>query len=297
MKNTCRICFFESNENVFSLEEVRQNTKETFDYFKCTNCGSVQIATIPSEMDKYYENYYSLERVAAEKKLRSIIRREVFKYRLSNQSLFGKFVSILNPNMFAWIRPKTFHFNSNILDIGCGNGSLLHKMAESGFTSLTGVDPFIQKSLKYKINNVDISIYKDKFENLSEKYDVIMLHHVIEHMDDQQDFFLKIKKLMHSKSKLIFVLPIISDRLWDIYGAKGFQFEDIPRHFYIHSKKSFEIILSNHGFKIISSVSFFEKKVLNDIHGNCSIKNKNNFKNVLLKEQDTGLISYYVELV
>lgn len=296
MKNTCRICFFESNENVFSLEEVRQNTKETFDYFKCTNCGSVQIATIPSEMDKYYENYYSLERVAAEKKLRSIIRREVFKYRLSNQSLFGKFVSILNPNMFAWIRPKTFHFNSSILDIGCGNGSLLHKMAESGFTNLTGVDPFIKFSKIDIVNDVKINLFKEQFTNLSDKYDIIMLHHVLEHIENQHDFFTNIKRIMHPNSKIIFVLPIISDMLWNIYGIKSFQFEDIPRHLYIHSQKSFEWMIMKYGYKIINKKSLFEEKILNNIYGESEIYEKSSFKKELIMKHDTGLICYYVEL-
>lgn len=296
MKNRCRICDNEVIENVYQVKEVRQKTGEIFEFFKCDRCGCVQIISIPHDIGKYYKNYYSFESIIATNKIKSFLRKAVFKYRLFNNNFLGYLISKLNPNMFSWIESYLFDFNSSVLDIGCGNGALLYKMAESGFTNLTGVDPFIKFSKIDIVNDVKINLFKEQFTNLSDKYDIIMLHHVLEHIENQHDFFTNIKRIMHPNSKIIFVLPIISDMLWNIYGIKSFQFEDIPRHLYIHSQKSFEWMIMKYGYKIINKKSLFEEKILNNIYGESEIYEKSSFKKELIMKHDTGLICYYVEL-
>ncbi len=43
------------------------------------------------------------------------------------------------------MRIPEIKFRDRILDVGCGNGSLLAQLLKIGFTNLTGVDPFINE--------------------------------------------------------------------------------------------------------------------------------------------------------
>jgi len=296
MDDQCKICNSLLSKEINIAIEVRQKTNEEFIYLKCDTCGCVQIGQIPTNIEKYYNNYYSLNGIEKSKQIISFLRKSVFKFRLNNKNILGLLITMINPNMFFWMEKKMFDFNSKILDIGCGNGSLLVKMAESGFVNLTGVDLFINNDITYFIDQTEIKVLKKNFSDLSEKYDLIMLHHVLEHIPDQHDFFKNIKKIMHKETKILFVLPIISDTIWDIYGIKGFQFEDAPRHFYIHSKKSLLLLFELYGLKIIKMKSFFEDKVLNNIYNNSIIDNPKKIKKSILNKQDTGLMVYYLTL-
>lgn len=292
----CRVCSSHQIKKTFIATEVRQKTNEEFTYFRCDCCGCVQIAIIPVNIEKYYDNYYSLASVEKSNIAKSFFRKKVFKYRLFKTDIFGKLITIFKPEMFNWIEPKMFNFHSKILDVGSGNGSLLVKMSESGFKNLAGVDLFINDDIIYNVNKNEIGILKKDISEIKEKYDFIMLHHVIEHIPNQHDFFNNIKKIMHSDSKLVFVLPIVSDILWDIYGINGFQFEDTPRHFYIHSKKSLNYLFKYYGFKIDKMKSFFEDKVMKNIYNINEIKNPMKLKKSLMNKQDTGLMVYYLSL-
>ena len=47
-------------------------------------------------------------------------------------------------------------YNSQILDIGCGNGYNLQMLADLGFNNLNGMEPFLEK----EINTKDYTIFK-----------------------------------------------------------------------------------------------------------------------------------------
>ena len=96
----------------------------------------------------------------------------------------------------------------NILDLGCGGGLTCEPLARLG-ANVTGID-FIKKNIqvakKHSLNsNLNINyINKDLNEiELKNKYDVILLLEVIEHINDWQSLIKKIKKILKPKGKLI----------------------------------------------------------------------------------------------
>ena len=96
----------------------------------------------------------------------------------------------------------------NILDLGCGGGLTCEPLARLG-ANVTGID-FIKKNIqvakKHSLNStLDINyINKDLNKiKLKNKYDVILLLEVIEHINDWQSLIKKIKKNLKPKGKLI----------------------------------------------------------------------------------------------
>lgn len=101
-----------------------------------------------------------------------------------------------------------------LLDIGCGQDTLFYKYLEYHFPedikriSYIGLDPLIDEKL---INNKKIEIITDKYEDyfskLSNKYDLIVIFAVLEHVDDPGDLVNKLSKLLIKKGLLIGTTP------------------------------------------------------------------------------------------
>lgn len=248
MQYTCRICGEESTEK-YIAREVKQGTSEEFVYFKCPNCGCLQIAKIPDNIAKYYENYYSItKRGANESALKSLLRKLLFRAIIQKRFFHHLFANINNG--FEWMNHARIDFTSKIIDVGCGSGRLLIKMANSGFCHLQGIDPYIETPLTYKCQSCSFSIIKGDIESLSEQYDFVMLHHVLEHIDNQDEVFRTLKRLLAPNGQILINIPIVDSAIWDIYKTDCFQLEDAPRHLYLHTLKSIQLLADAHHLRI-----------------------------------------------
>ncbi|MEB0263359.1 MULTISPECIES: class I SAM-dependent methyltransferase [unclassified Mucilaginibacter] len=70
---------------------------------------------------------------------------------------------------------------AKFLDIGCGKGQLICELFNLGFEHVTSVDKFIGNEILHGFN-VEV-LKKDLSEMPSNTYDVLITHHVLEHMD------------------------------------------------------------------------------------------------------------------
>ena len=84
---------------------------------------------------------------------------------------------------------------------------------------------------------------------MTEQFDVIMLHHSFEHMDDPAGIILQIARLLSEKGVAIIRIPIASSFAWKHYGVNWIHL-DAPRHLYLHTVKSMEILTSRAGLEI-----------------------------------------------
>jgi SAM-dependent methyltransferase len=260
---TCRICGNIDGLRHYSVSEMMMGTHDVFDYFQCPSCGCLQISEIPANLGKYYpENYYSYRNKARNLnyKLRSWIDRQRVLASLRGTSTVGSIVNRYSKPLeyISWIRDIQIDFDSAILDIGCGQGRLLLRMSMGGFTNLTGVDPFIDNDISYYDN---IRIHKqdlDEFSDSKRKYDLIMLHHSLEHMPDQSRAFDSISKLLSPGGTALIRIPLADSYAWEHYRENWVQL-DPPRHLYLHSRESLGLLAEKHGF-IVSNVVYDSAK-------------------------------------
>ena len=149
--------------------------------------------------------------------------------------------------------------NAKILDIGSGGGEILKRLEVLGFTDLTGSDPFIEKDV-YLSNN--LRLLKKDIAELEGKYDIIMLHHCLEHMDNHAEVLIQLNQLLTDDGRLLIRIPVFSKPLFEKYGVKLFSL-DPPRHLFVHSPKSIKYIVEKHGFEILES--YHDANVINII--------------------------------
>ena len=256
MKFTCRICGNADDNTSYDVFEMMLGTRDKFTYFKCDSCGCLQIANFPDNISKYYpDNYYSFntyQKLNKTRALRSWFDKHRVDDALHNANIIGKLSNLLSKPLdyIPYLKPVNIKKDDSILDIGCGTGRLLQRMAMGGFTNLIGLDPFIEKNISYNsgVTIVKSSI-KDFSNNPANKFKVIMLHHSFEHMPDPLNVLINIQQILEKDGVIILRIPLVDSYAWNEYKENWVQL-DAPRHFFLHSRKSLTILLDKSGFEI-----------------------------------------------
>jgi SAM-dependent methyltransferase len=252
----CRICFNEKNNTPYVLREMMFGTKETFEYFQCSSCDCIQIKEVPQNLGDYYpSNYYSFsDNTSKIKKLNYFKRLQYEHLSGIKPSFLGAIVSYRYKSGFAdvykWCKSmKMNDKNARILDIGSGGGEILKRLEVLGFTDLTGSDPFIEKDVYLSDN---LRLLKKDISELEGKYDIIMSHHSLEHIDNHAQVLSHINNLLADDGRVLIRIPIFSKPLFEKYGVDLVTL-DPPRHLYVHSFKSITTLLEKQGFEVLES--------------------------------------------
>jgi 2-polyprenyl-3-methyl-5-hydroxy-6-metoxy-1,4-benzoquinol methylase len=240
-------------------------TRDEFEYQQCADCSCLQIVDIPHNMGRYYpEQYYSkhIKKQHRHNIMLSALREMKLDAALGGHKLKSAILFFLRrPRLPEWINYLNLNSNSRVLDVGCGAGKLLLKLDKKGFRRLEGVDPFIDESISYpcgvriyKKQIWDIAKDNDKFKS----FDLVMMHHSLEHIPDQHRTFVAASDLLKAQGALLIRVPLSSSWAWEHYRENWVQL-DPPRHLYLHSLKSMELLGSKHGF-MLNSVHFDSTK-------------------------------------
>lgn len=301
----CRICGHSTNNpESYHVTETRLGLDDSFEYVRCPKCGCIQIRQIPEELGKYYSSqYYSLRKRNEEEDnsfFRVFLRKHIINHRLSNNDFLGKCFVKIQPNSFEWVEPGLFSKSSSILDIGCGTGRLIIKLAKSGFVKVTGIEPFIDEDIHYRIGNQDIMVYKKELRDVTGTFDVIILNHVVEHLTNPAEALTQVTRLMHAESRLVISLPLFSTFFWEQYGIKSLPFADAPRHLHIFTYDGFCQLADKAGLSLVHSKPYIYEGAFMDVFGHYSDyimkTNRTELVHRLLRDNDTGLVYLYFKL-
>ena len=250
VKLECRICNNQLDNKIYRVREMYFGTREEFEYIECHACGCLQIKEYPEDISKHYpENYGSFvgkkefNQSVFISKIRNIKLRHALNYK---KSILGIILnSLIKPGFEQKLAPAKINENSSILDIGSGEGMLLLNLRGKGFKNITGSDIFIKNDIVY---DQHLRILKKSLFDFNEKFDLVMLNHSLEHMPDQDKVFQKLRTLVKPGGMVIIRIPIKTDFIWELYGTDWVQI-DAPRHYYLHTLKSIQIIAQRNNFK------------------------------------------------
>lgn len=194
-----------------------------------------------------------------------ILYKILLKLSLKFSNFNYKLISYLAIKNEGGIHPKhrllkyhNFFLNNislddNVLDIGCGNGELAFDVAKKAKNVVAvDIDPekidaaktkHVGQNIKYKIADAT----KDLNE---EKYDVIMLSNVLEHIENRVEFLEKIKPLA---DKFLIRVPTF-DRDWvPLYKKElGIEWRLDLTHYIEFTEKTFREEIFAAGLKIES---------------------------------------------
>lgn len=217
-----------------------------FKYYKATPTPSKEY------LNNFYTNFYFKKKVTA------TYSKKYSKEELTNKIKRANFIiDFIN----IGVRKKKF------LDLGAGEGFLLRAAYEKNFKSILGVDyddyaikNFNKKIVKFFIkSNPDDFIKKTILKK--EKFDIIALQNVLEHVPDPSSLILNIKKILFKRSYLLVQVPNDFKDLHFLLKIKKYikryWFFNPPQHLNYFNFNNIQYFFKMHGFKLTDAISDF----------------------------------------
>lgn len=246
---TCRICANAEGNTRFVAREMMYGRRDEFAYFECARCGCVQIEAVPANLADYYpEDYYSFSEIKAEHPLKQYLIRKRAAHLRGGTTLAGRLYNrrFPAPPVPDWLRPAGLSLTDHVLEVGSGLGHRLWHLSYSGFSHLTGIDPYIRQDVHYPNG---VAVLRRTLPEVEGLYDFIMLHHALEHMPEQLDTFGQLRRLLRPGKMLLLRIPVAGGHAWRKYGSDWVQL-DAPRHLFLHTERSIAVLARQTGFAV-----------------------------------------------
>lgn len=213
-------------------------SREEFSIWECSSCGLrfTQDVPGPAAIYRYYqsENYISHSNIS-----RGLVNRLYQQVR--KRTLKGK---------RKLVRRVTGKMNGSLLDIGSGTGAFVHAMRSAGW-EVTGLepDPGARKMAKETFG-VDLQDAEALFLLEAERYDLISLWHVLEHVHELHRYVEQIKTLLKDSGRILVAVPNYTSKDASVYKEYWAAW-DVPRHLYHFSPDAIKVLMERHGLKIL----------------------------------------------
>ncbi|HUG40840.1 MAG TPA: class I SAM-dependent methyltransferase [Longimicrobiales bacterium] len=223
-------------------------TREVFPYLECGGCGSLQIADIPADLERHYGGgYYSFGRPVRGSPPKRWIKRLVAAGLLRPDTVGARVLErvIGVPAPLHWVRTAGLGPGARILDVGSGSGQTLVTLAEYGFRSLTGVDPFVPESHE---PIPGVRVLRAGLEDVRETFDLVMFHHSFEHLPDPLRSLRTARGLLRPRGTVLIRMPIVGES-WRRYGPDWVEL-DPPRHLHVLSADGMGILAGRAGLRV-----------------------------------------------
>ncbi len=139
--------------------------------------------------------------------------------------------------------------NKSILDIGAGNYlPLLMNGKKLQLKKYTGIDMHYQKKLnKFSyLNQINKNIY-DSFDEIEDKYDLVILDNILEHLDRPDIVIRKILPTLKKSSKVYVSVPN-KYNIKNIYDFEK-EYHHYKEHIQVFTNSSINKIFLKNGFK------------------------------------------------
>lgn len=257
---SCPACASVGAPSEFDLIETMFGLDKSFRYGSCPDCASVYILDVPEDLANYYssELYYSFEPDP-----QSLMGRPGVAHGLAitgRSVLFGH--NVLGTavrhtlrarqvqtamSLFASIRlaglPRGRE--SRVLDVGCGSGTLVYALSLVGLPEVTGVDPFGVG----RVFDTGARVLQRDLSEVEGEYDLIMLHHALEHVPAPRETMSKVRGLLSPGGRALVRMPTVSSLAYERYGANWMQL-DPPRHLTVFSRLGMQRMCDDIGLLI-----------------------------------------------
>lgn len=232
MKNEkCPSCGNTTFKKLFTTSDY-SNTREEFTVTECMTCGLQQ--TLPHPAPEMMHRYYKAETYISHKeKSANIID---FIYRKARKFTLRWKLSV--------IQSITNH--KTLLDFGCGAGDFLNHCLSKGYKA-NGYEP-TQVAANISKSKTRIQIYTE-LDQIKEKYSIITLWHVLEHIQFLNETIEHIKSILDKDGTIFIAVPNHKSFDAKTYG-KHWAAYDVPRHLWHFDRDTMKQLMTKHNLKI-----------------------------------------------
>lgn len=208
----CPIC--NADTKIFSK-------KDGFLIYKCSECGFGFTENTNIQKAEYHRDDTYIE------------EEDLFK------NIFKKREKIINSLMNP----------GKVLEVGCSTGLLLSLLKKSGW-KVSGVE--LSKKAAEVANKKGIDVIIGTFEQFktTEKYNLLIFNHVLEHLENPSEVLKKSRSLLKDEGYLFISLPNF-DSFTALVSKSNWPLLLPEEHLWHFTNKSLRILLKKMGFKIV----------------------------------------------
>jgi len=199
-------------------------------------------------------NYYSsLKKKDDNRKIKIKSKRKIANIKTSNGHIKSP---ILDDDLRRKNQFQNILYNKDVLDFGCGWGGFLNSIRNC--KSKYGVE-LREECLKYIKSNFKKIKISNNVNSFTQKFDIITLFHVLEHIPHQIATLRLLKSKLKKGGKIIIEVPHAEDFLLCNGELKNFKnFTFWSEHLILHTFKSLQIMLKKAGFQKIN-INFYQR--------------------------------------
>lgn len=223
----CGVCGANDTKKLYSLKG--------FDVVKCRHCGFV----------------YVNPRIANED-LPKLYSSDYFRNRQYGYLDYEATAHLRKKNFERWyrdIQPFLKVDKGNVLDIGCASGYFLEILRSKGW-NVQGIelDPAMIAVLKEK--NIPAYTYTFDTFQTNEKYHLITLFDVLEHLPDIKDTFTRLASLLHPDGIVALITPDAESFQHKLFGKRWFQLKP-QEHIHYFSASTLQKVIAPHNLSVV----------------------------------------------
>jgi ubiquinone biosynthesis O-methyltransferase len=197
---------------------------------------------------------------------------------------------------------KNIDFNSKkVLEVGCGTGNTAYAISKCGVSSLTAIDYAEEaiKTCKNTFNEENLEYKCLSIEDVSEKYDVIIMQEVIEHLDEPEESIKSLMENLNENGSLILTCPNFTNLRGYIWMTLQILF-DVPMslsdlHFF--SPFDFEEIAKKNNYKLEWSTFAHDRVFGENLIIDMKKRLTNALKDAEMPNDKVGLLMEWLEKV
>jgi 2-polyprenyl-3-methyl-5-hydroxy-6-metoxy-1,4-benzoquinol methylase len=137
---------------------------------------------------------------------------------------------------------------SETLDFGCGKGHFLQLSSKISKRSV-GIELNIIN--REYLNNIGVECFNTLSELNDDKFDLITLNHVLEHLNDPINILVELQKYLKDDGIIIIEVPHAKDLLLETFNLESFKNITFRcEHLILHTRKSLETFATNSGLQL-----------------------------------------------
>jgi SAM-dependent methyltransferase len=250
----CRLCGLQGPHQTVTIREMMYGTREQFEYYICSECDTLQIVDVPDGDDlkrHYGADYYSYN-VSPQSRTRQWLSTQRDRFELKTGGrMAGSILAALRPEYVTRILGQlALKRDARILDVGCGAGHLLDRLARAGFSNVSGADPFIAEDSETQIG---VPLLKRYLHEMNGEFDLIIFSHSLEHVPDPIAMLKTAREKLSTDGICLVRVPTTSSEAWTTYREDWVQI-DAPRHLVIPSRQGLALAAGKVGLRVEKTI-------------------------------------------
>ena len=230
----CPLCSSPSIKKLFACKD-HFASGESFDIFECSECGFTFTQGVPdeSEIGRYYE---SPDYVSHSNTSKGVLNK-----------LFHIVRNIMLRRKVSLVKKLTLLRHGKLLDYGAGTGYFANSMQKAGW-SVTAIEKSkAAREQGKELFGIDMQPEEALAAQPDKKYNVVTLWHVMEHIQQLDDFWEQLHRILDDSGIAIVAVPNRASYDAEFYREHWAAY-DTPRHLWHFTGSTLAKWASKHKF-------------------------------------------------